>query len=397
MRSLIFLLLFSSQAFGISIIGLGDLPGGQSGFSFASYSYNNGISDNGEVVIGVSQGVNTDGHEGFKWSSQTGMISLGTYPYPTINGTADIRAVSNDGNYIAGTTDYYNRFVGGGSNQVNVVRWTGNSPQIINMPTDFTASQVKDISGNGNSILITGQKNGLVSSNVWSSGVNTNILSPNNNHLFGNRISDDGSIVVGQLINSHNKSEAFIWSDSDGVQSLGYLNAQDTFSNVWAMSDDGLILAGSSGNLNVGQEAFIWTQGSGMVGIGDLPGGTDHSVVSDISSDGEVVIGRSDAGASSGEEGYIWTASLGMQSFEDFLISQGLDLSSWSDLSPTGISADKRFISGYGSSQNSENFSGYASQAFLVELDPNTFNPVPLPAAFWLFASGLISLRLFKR
>ena len=391
MRSLIFLLLFSSQAFGISIIGLGDLPGGQSGYSFASYSYNNGISDNGEVVIGVSQGVNTNGHEGFKWSSQTGMISLGTYPNPTINGTADVRAVSNDGNYVAGTTKY------NGSNQVNVVRWTGNSPQIINMPTDFTASSVKGISGNGNSILITGQKNGLVSSNVWSGGVNTNILSPNNNHLLGNRISDDGSIVVGSLINSSNKSEAFIWNDLDGVQNLGYLNAQDSSSYVSAMSDDGLILAGSSGNGNDIQEAFIWTQGSGMVGIGDLLGGNDYSVVSDISSDGEVVIGRSDAGALSGEEGFLWTASLGMQSFEDFLISQGLDLSSWSDLSPTGISADKRFISGYGKSQNSENFSGYASQAFLVELDPNTFNPVPLPAAFWLFTSGLISLRLFKR
>ena len=29
--------------------------------------------------------------------------------------------------------------------------------------------------------------------------------------------------------------------------------------------------------------------------------------------------------------------------------------------------------------------------------DGDIGNPVPLPAAFWLFASGLISLRLFKR
>jgi probable HAF family extracellular repeat protein len=58
---------FPAQA--ASFQGLGDLSGG----SF--YSYANGVSADGSVVVG--RGSSANGNEAFRWTQGTGMVGLG--------------------------------------------------------------------------------------------------------------------------------------------------------------------------------------------------------------------------------------------------------------------------------------------------------------------------------
>ena len=59
-----------AQATGM--VGLGDLPGG------LFYSDASGVSADGSVVVGVSEGAN--GREAFRWTQATGMVGLGVLP-----------------------------------------------------------------------------------------------------------------------------------------------------------------------------------------------------------------------------------------------------------------------------------------------------------------------------
>ncbi|MCL4778396.1 MAG: hypothetical protein KJ054_12915 [Gammaproteobacteria bacterium] len=126
--------------------------------------------------------------------------------------------------------------------------------------------------------------------------------------------------------------------------------AGGTFRSIgWGLSADGRVVVGSSNSAS-GTEAFRWTAGGGMAGLGDLPGG--------------------------------------MERLQDVLLANGATgLTGWTLEIANGISADGRWVVGAGT-----NPSGYR-EAFLAVLQP-----VPLPAAAWLFGSALgVVLGLVRR
>lgn len=122
-----------------------------------------------------------------------------------------------------------------------------------------------------------------------------------------NGISADGSIVVGRS-QSVLGTEAFIWTQSTGMLSLGDLSGGGTNSSAASISFDGSAISGT-GESALGTEAFRWTLVGGMVGLGDLPGADFFSAGAGISGDGSVVTGYSHG---SGMEGFRWTQSTGM-------------------------------------------------------------------------------------
>jgi uncharacterized membrane protein len=114
-------------------------------------------------------------------------------------------------------------------------------------------------------------------------------------------VSSDGSVVVGET-GSWGSSEAFRWSQSQGIQLLGVLEG-DSSSEAAAVSGDGTLVVGySSGRKNdkFTSRAFIWDSARGMREIQsilksqydlDLPGWTLDEATA-ISSDGTAIVGE---------------------------------------------------------------------------------------------------------
>ena len=105
-------------------------------------------------------------------------------------------------------------------------------------------------------------------------------------------ISGDGKVVVG--FSSANTSQAFRWTATEGMVSLGSLSS--TSSQAYDVSADGSVIVGSMDSPDtvsgaVFGEAFRWTQATGMVGLGALPGYRVDSRALGISGDGTVIVG----------------------------------------------------------------------------------------------------------
>ncbi len=133
-------------------------------------------------------------------------------------------------------------------------------------------------------------------------------------------ISGDGSVVVGASHGSMSL-EAFRWTKSNGIQSLGALPGASR-SIAFAVSSDGSVMAGTCVYDNSPQnndEAFKWTQATGMIGLGGMncgPGFCD-SDARGISGNGQVIVGDGDASAEEPHNAFRWTQAIGMQSLGD--------------------------------------------------------------------------------
>ncbi|TRT73676.1 MAG: PEP-CTERM sorting domain-containing protein [Microcystis sp. M_OC_Ca_00000000_S217Cul] len=260
--------------------GLGFLPG-------SVESYARGVSADGSVVVGFSNGAN--GQEAFRWTQATGMVGLGDLSGGITRSSAF--GVSADGSVVVGR--------GFSSSGEEAFRWT--------------------------------QGTGMVGLGDLSGGITRS-------RAFG--VSADGSVVVGES-NSANGGEAFRWTQGTGMVGLGYLSGGGAVSEAYGVSGDGSVVVGRSANANF-VEAFRWTQGTGMVGLGDLSGGGFSSVPHGVSGDGSVIVGH-------GDEAFIWNSSQGMQSLKQVLTNDyGLNLAGWTLISAQAISADGLTVVGTG-------------------------------------------------
>jgi probable HAF family extracellular repeat protein len=225
---------------------LGDLPGG----SFASYA--NGVSADGKVVVGYS--FTDTGYEAFRWTTETGMVSLGG---PNTNAAS----VSADGSVI----------VGFHKNGAEAMRWTVETGIVGlgHISQGSLASQAQGVSG-------------------------------------------DGTVIVGYNAYSFGHLEAFRWTAETGMVGIGYLGEGDIESSACCVSADGHVIAGSSGTQTTIQP-FRWTADAGMIGLGDLPGGFSDGVSRGISADGRVIVGGSGSGKDQLRlEAFRWTSEAGM-------------------------------------------------------------------------------------
>jgi uncharacterized membrane protein len=120
-------------------------------------------------------------------------------------------------------------------------------------------------------------------------------------------VSGDGSTVVGTLqstVGSEPVGQAFRWTDSGGMQPLGWLHAGSRISESLGISRDGSTIVGYSDAAF--SEAFVWRQATGMMALPPATP-TASSRANAANADGSVVVGAS------GSYAAVWTSS-GVQS-----------------------------------------------------------------------------------
>jgi probable HAF family extracellular repeat protein len=321
----------SELAWAASFQSLGDLPGGD----FRSIGL--GVSADGRVVVGSSNTTSTS--EAFRWTQDSGMVSLGDLPGRTsINRHAS--STSADGSVIVGTAR-------SSSSTGEAFRWTQDSGMVgLDLPA--------------------GGRRGSVAYDT----------------------SADGRVVVGEG-GGESGTEAFRWVEGSGVVGLGFLPGGE-FSNAQGISADGRVVVGLGLSAS-GTEAFRWTEGSGMVGLGDLPGGNFNSEALATSADGSVV-GVSRPGGS--DLAFIWDHQNGIRNLQEVLINDfglGDSLQDWRLLVARDISDDGRTIVGSGI-----NPSGSVEAWRVTDFRNSSVPAVPEPSTLLLLGAGLVGLVVWR-
>jgi probable HAF family extracellular repeat protein len=131
-------------------------------------------------------------------------------------------------------------------------------------------------------------------------------------HAFG--VSGDGNTVVGtgytQFTGGSGIGQAFRWTEQGGMQPLGFLSPNHSYSDARAISRDGSTVVGvSTPDSGSSGAAFVWRQGTGMQGLPPLPGSTTLFTRADAANaDGSVIVGAAPT-ASGIDHAVRWTNS----------------------------------------------------------------------------------------
>lgn len=220
---------------------LGVLPGHNS-------SYANAVSADGTIVVGRS-GSNSS-NRAFRWTAQTGMVSLGTL---NNQGTSSAIGISADGSTITG------------SSAARAFRWTASTGmQNLGSLPGYPSAQGNKVSRDGS--IIVGFSSGFSSSlgsNVarpfrWTASTGLTNLGtlPGLEYAAALGVSGDGRRVVGYATDWNNSflSRAFLWSEDTGMVDLtNWLTSRGVnlngrvLTSASVVSDDGTAIGGAPG------------------------------------------------------------------------------------------------------------------------------------------------------
>jgi probable HAF family extracellular repeat protein len=296
-----------------TVTALGDISPVACGPTSAHGSAAQGVSADGNVVVGTSTSVSLSCFHsvGFRWTAATGIVNLGSLPLPcaVAGGTEDeARATNTDGTVVVGSSRH---FVGG---------------MFLCRAEAFR----------------------------WLNGTMTGLgFLPGGDRSFAYGVSRDGTVVVGQSGSGGPGDQALRWTEAGGMTGLGWLPG-DTRSAAFGVSADGSVIVGQSASVNCGSgprnpcangaQAFRWANGV-MTGLGILAGGIG-SVANAVSSDGSVVVGTSSAGGRT--FAVRWTEADGLRSVEALFAAAGVNLSGWQLTAGNAVSGDGTVIVGDG-------------------------------------------------
>lgn len=138
-------------------------------------------------------------------------------------------------------------------------------------------------------------------------------------------VSADGRVVIGSARDSQERTRAFRWTRTGGMQLLEEF-ATIVSSEARGVSADGGVVVGWL-NSGQGERAFRWTEAGGLAILFDAPGRALG-----VSADGEVVVGWTQL--AQGTQAYRWTPQTGLQAIG------GGSTQAW------GVSADGRTVVG---------------------------------------------------
>ncbi|MCP4592424.1 MAG: PEP-CTERM sorting domain-containing protein [bacterium] len=362
---------------------LGDLPGGY----HLSTALN--VSSDGSTIVGhgstgfFQQGGPT-GVEPFRWTQESGMVSLGG-----LQGRPDGWAlgVSSDGAAIVGRSRL-------GNEPSRAFRWTEayGMADLGTMLDDPDAHSVAaDVSGDGSVVVGCGSSPEGEAAFRWTASTGMVSLGDLPGGGFYSRatgISDDGSAIVGVgtvggVSSTSAKYTAFRWTAGDGMVALGDLPGGKTFSSATAVSGDGstVIGYGYSGTGPEFGEGFRWAEQEGMVSLGTYAGDASSIVPEATSHDGSVIVGYATIGESGIMEAFIWDTESGYRNLKNVLIDDyGLDvLEQWQQLAGAyGVSADGQTVVGFGINPDGD------TEAWVARL--------PEPCTLMLLAVGALAM-----
>ncbi len=187
--------------------------------------------------------------------------------------------------------------------------------------------------------------------------------------------SADGRIVVGNW---------WLWQEGVGFFGFGDLRGMGSIDAV-GISRDGRVAAGSSARCcGFPNEAWIWTPEDGIRRLGRVPGSVGSTNVRAISGDGRTIVGDFDLPDSGHATPFRWTEQEGFIPLSD---PRGTLYRGWGYV--TAVSADGRFIVGYGNTYNSSGdgwiWTAESGIRLLRDLLPELghLNSIGLVAPFW--------------
>jgi hypothetical protein len=164
------------------------------------------------------------------------------------------------------------------------------------------------VSADGNAVVGTASTSSGNRPALWRNGSLTILPGiADQEHLFAQNISPDGTTVVGEDYNV----VGYRWRETTGYQSLPPLGI------VWAASADGDVLVGQSVN-----GAFRWTENGGPPDITTIAGGGAAEAAKDVSLDGSIAVGS--GGRSNGQIGvaFRWDEANGAVSLGEYPYGQ---------------------------------------------------------------------------
>lgn len=323
-----------------SFQGLGYLPG------LEDRSSAEDVSANGTIVVGVSRasGVSSS----FIWTQQAGLRQI-----PVDNFV--VNAISDNSRVVAG------------SRNGEILRWNPSEGVTVIGPEGIADG----VSFNGSTIVgFTGNFTATSDAFRWTATeglVGLGFSDPSLGFSSGSGaavdVSADGSVIVG--FSGDSQTGALIpirWTEETGPTRLSIDGeSANIFGAAANISANGRFIVGFGGDINnnTGGEAFLWTEQRSL-SLGDLENGTGISIAYDLSDNASVVVGASTsiAGQPFGDsiifngqsqEAFIWQPQLGMRSLKTVLTNDyGLDLTGWTLLVATSVSADGSTIVGTG-------------------------------------------------
>jgi probable HAF family extracellular repeat protein len=338
-----------------SFRGLGDLTG--QGLT----SEARGVSGDGSVVIGSSG--SAAGQRAFRWEASTGMVAL---PVPSGLGMTWATDVSLDGRFISGY---------GGNSFSTPLGWEGlrwdMQAGIDRIAKSGAGVWANGISGDGTLVVGTSGDEAF----RWTAAgglVGMGGLSPSFRSQ-ANGVSAFGPVVVGESLDTGAVPQVrsdFRWTPADGMASLG------GFSGT-AVSRDGSAVAGIL-NGPSGFEAFVWTDTGGMDPLGYYAPGC-YTRAFGIAGNGHRVVGYVEFPDET-TQAFVWDRMMGMRLLRDMLQDDyGIDLTGWTLQRAWAISDDGTTIVGRAIDPqgNTE-----AYRAVII--------PAPEPASLLLLPAGVM-------
>jgi hypothetical protein len=192
-------------------------------------------------------------------------------------------------------------------------------------------------------------------------------------------LSGDGSVIVGTgRVGGKNQAVSWVWNGATETWQMTALTTDlcCTTGAAYAVSQDGETVFGATPQ----SHAFRWTLEDGLQ---VLDAGFNSSVIYATTADGVFAGGMFNVGGVS--TAAIWDEGHGWRTLASLLIAAGIDENSspaFRDVA--ALSADGRYLAATAGS-------GTGSAVYWVDLGA-PLATVPLPAAAWLFLSGLVGL-----
>lgn len=318
------------------------------------------VSHDGQTVVGWSRDNHNSAIMAFKWTEETGFVSLGDFPMGLTHSEA--WAASADGSIVVG--------FGYTDSGPQAFRWFGKGDlqPLIHPYGEVFPTAAYGISPEGGYIVGQAYNSGCGTVGrafLWSQDSGFRVLQGNSARpdpkrraldpwVFGrNRVSpqaalavsSNGTVVVGRGMTQYGP-EAFLWTDEHEAIGLGDLRGGEHDSVAHAVTSDGQIVVGRGWSEN-GPEAFRWTEQTGMVGLGDLPDGLWSSEALAVCDDGSVIVGTSST--MSGNEAFIWRRGGPMRFLGDVLMTEyGLELNGLRLVSANGLCGLGQTVVGWG-------------------------------------------------
>lgn len=300
-----------------------------------------GISADGSIAAGTSYSGTWANGRAVTWTPETG-----TVPLQSQGNNSYVADISADGSTI----------IGGITGVGNAVRWVDGLAEVLPVQSGVSDFGVIAVNGDGSVIVGEALYEGEFTAVKWTEqGVSGFDGIKPGAYSFATAVSEDGNVITG--LSEYEAAEGFRWTQSTGLEWLGFLPGGSWHSTVVTMSADGSVMGGQSHVLPDSYAAAIWTAENGWTDIPSIiPSSGFANAIQSISGDGSIMVGYNTGSSPSAWITIMYDETNGVRILQDALEQDyGIDFGDWdiSGNNPFGVN-----VANVGVSSNGKVFYG---------------------------------------